>query len=70
MKMRIAKKICNTRVPDPERKPSEQTPYSDHQWLAAARRYRKGLLAWKRVDPTMRTTPKWSPRYVPPTEDR
>ncbi len=62
MKLRIAIKIMNTKVPDATRKPSEQTPYSDQQWLAAGRRHWMSLQAWKKHDPSMSSRPKWEKR--------
>lgn len=65
--MRIAKKIMHTRLADPHVKPSEQSPYADHQWIAASKRYHQGLKAWARWNVAAgrafdMTRPKWEGR--------
>lgn len=40
MNTRQALKILSRYFPDPQRKPSATTPYTDGQWCAAARRLR------------------------------
>jgi hypothetical protein len=58
MNMRIAKKVLGNKPLDPNRKPSEQTPYNDAQIVEAHRRFRMSLKRHKRAGGDW-MRPKW-----------
>lgn len=52
MNTRQALKILSRYYPDPARKPSATTPYTDGQWRAAARRLRMSFRRGQRRSPS------------------
>lgn len=52
MNTRQALKILARYFPDPARKPSATTPYTDGQWCAAARRLRMSFRRARRRSPS------------------